>query len=127
MTGTIPSPNCKLCDEETVEDLEHALFQCSFNSGTGTLLRRSLSSLAPRISALQILTLSLDVDLTDEFPCVWLISHTLFFIWSSRVEKKLIRLFQIRADLEARASLLRETRVEENTAKIENLIKLCFD
>ena len=125
--NTTPSPNCKLCDEETVEDLEHALLQCSFNSGIGTLLRRSLSSLAPRISALQILTLSLDVPPTDEFPCVWLISHTLFLIWSCRVEKKRIRLFQIRADLEARASLLRETRVEENTAKIENLIKLCFD
>ena len=125
--NTTPSPNCKLCNDEVIEDLEHAFFYCNFNSDTGTLLRRSISSLVPSISASQILTLTLEVDPVDEFPCVWLISHTLFFIWSGRVEKKRIRLFQIRADLEARASLLRKTRFEEISKKIENLIQVCFD
>ena len=122
-----PSPNCQLCQEEVVENLHHAFFNCSFNSNAGEILRRCLSALMPRLTFNQILNFDMDLDPSDEFPCVWIASHFLYNIWSSRLEKKRVRLFAIRADLEARATLLRETRFKENSAKVDEIIQLCFE
>ena len=80
----------------------------------------------PGVSTSKVLTLDLGVESTDELPAIWLISHFLPSIWSSRSEKKRIRLFTIRADLEARASLLRESRFKSERTKIVELIQSCF-
>ena len=124
---TTPSPNCKHCQDQVPEDLAHAFFGCNFNSNAGTLLLRSLSSLVPGITAPQILCLSVPVDISDELPVVWLISNFLNIIWINRVEKKRVQLFQTRAELEARTTLLRETRFSEYISKILNLIQVAFE
>jgi hypothetical protein len=120
------SSHCQLCQEEIVEDLQHAFFLCSFNANAGNQLLGCLTNIMPRITSSQILLLNLDIEEADEFPVVWLIGHFLFNIWSSRLAKKRIRLYMIRADLEARASLLSETRFKNYGLKIGDLIQLCF-
>ena len=121
------SPNCQLCDEETLENQQHAFFQCSFNANAGASLLRGLSGLVPGITSDQVLLLDIEPEAADdEHPAVWLVGHYLSSIWASRVAKKAIRLYSIRTDLEARASLLSETRFNNCGAKTKNLIQLCF-
>ena len=121
------SPTCQLCQENTVEDLHHAFFSCSFNSSAGFHLNRSLSSMIPDITGQKILQLDVETEPDDEFAVVWLISHFLYLIWSSRVEKKKVALYAVRADLEARANLLRETRYQSSYNKLQELLQLCFN
>ena len=121
------SPICQLCQENSVEDLHHAFFSCSFNSNAGSLLTRSLSSLIARVTDKKILLLDIDIEPEDEFPAVWLISHFLHYIWSSRVEKRKVKLYAVRADLEARASLLRETRYQISFNRLQELLQICFN
>ena len=124
---TTSSPHCQLCQDGVVEDLQHAFFSCSFNATTGEVLSRCLSTLIPRITRSRILVLDFDLEPSEELPVVWLASHFLFNIWSSRVEKKKARLYAVRADLEARANLLRETRFQNVATKIGELIQICFE
>ena len=124
---TTPSPHCQLCQDGVVEDLQHAFFSCSFNANTGEVLRRCLSTLMPRLTRSQILVLNFDLEPSEELPAVWLASHFLFNIWSSRVDKKKARLYAVRADLEARANLLRETRFQNDALRIGELIQNCFE
>ena len=81
----------------------------------------------PRLTRSQILVLNFNLEPSEELPAVWLASHFLSNIWSCRVEKKKVRLYAVRADLEARASLLRETRFKNDALKIEELIQICFE
>ena len=101
---------CQLCTATQEENLEHALLNCEFNNGAGTILMKFLKKYMPRLTSSQALLLALDVDASLEFPVVWVISNFLSNIWNFRSEKKQVRLYKIRADLESRASLLRETR-----------------
>ena len=121
------SPNCQLCQEETREDQQHAFFNCSFNANAGAALLSGLSHLVPGITSHQILLLDFNIgDSDDEHPAVWLIGHFLSLLWACRVAKKAVRLFVIRSDLEARASLLSETRFNNCGMRIRNLIEFCF-
>jgi hypothetical protein len=127
ITRNQTSSNCQLCQEEVVENQQHAFFSCSFNANAGNLLLRGLSNLLPTITSNRILLLDLDIKAADdEHPVVWLIGHFLSNIWASRISKKAVRLYTIRADLEARASLLSETRFNNYGLKIKDLINLCF-
>ena len=49
---------------------------------------------------------------------VWLISTTLMFLWSVRISKKNCRMFEVRADLEARINFLRRGKRFQNEAVI---------
>ena len=48
-------------------------------------------------------------------------------VWNNRLEKKQVRLYTIRADLEARASLLRETRHSTDLEIISELLQTYFN
>ena len=78
------SPICKLCPDQTVEDLSHALLSCSYNGVVSTALMNTLSILQPNISKSEILTLHFDVDKQMELPVVWLTCNVLHKIWDSR-------------------------------------------
>ena len=121
------SPNCQLCQEETREDQHYTFFNCSFNANAGAALLSGLSHLVPGITCHQILLLDFNIgDSDDERPAVWLIGNFLSLLWTCRVAKKAVRLFVIRSDLEARASLLSETRFNNCGMRIRNLIEFCF-
>ena len=93
---------------------------------SGNLLVYGVSVMVPNITSNQVLRLELDVEATKELPLVLMIGHTLESIWSRRMKKIQIRPFLIRSDLEARASLLRETRFSNVAVLLMEIIQLCF-
>ena len=119
-------PLCKLCQDQLVEDQPHAFFLCDANNQANQSLLSSLSPTIPNITIRQILLLDFQLDEPDEFPVVWLVGNFLLTMWNLRVTKKQARLFSIRSDLEARASLLRKTRYGTHLDKIKVLLQLGF-
>ena len=120
---TPTSPLCKLCQDQLVEDQMHAFFHCKNNSNASKALLSSINSILPNTTPRQVLLLEFHPEESQEFAVVWTIGHFLQLVWTSRVQKKQVRLYTIRAELEARASLLRETRHRENLEKINEMIK----
>ena len=116
------SPLCKLCNDQLPEDQQHALFYCTYNSNTSSALINSISTILPNITTRQLLLLDIEPNEANEFPVVWIVGNFLNLVWSSRVEKRQVRLYTIRADLEARASLLRETRFSKYLELINELL-----
>ena len=58
----------------------------------------------------------------DEYPVVWFLAVTWTNIWDSRRIGRRPELYRIRADLEAKVSLLRKTRYSESAGKIDQMI-----
>ena len=99
---------------------------CQFNQNVGNLLLYGVSVIIPNITSNQVLRLELDIKATRELPLVLMIGHALESIWSHRMKKIQIQPFLIRSDLEARASLLRETRFRNAAVLLMEIIQQCF-
>ena len=56
------------------------------------------------------------------FPVIWLLTTVFPLVWQLRQAKKSIKLFNIRADVEARVNLLRNTRLKDAARQIEELL-----
>jgi hypothetical protein len=120
-------PQCKLCHDQLSEDQLHALFYCTYNNNTSTALINSISTILPNITTRQLLLLDLELDDEKQFPVVWMVGNFLELVWSSRIEKRQVRLYTIRADLEARASLLKETRHSTHLEMITEMLQNNFN
>ena len=92
----------------------------------GVHLLNFVSFFIPQISTNQNLHLNLDLEPSEEFSFIWFTGHFLQNIWKARLEKKQVQLFTIRADLEARASILSETRFSNEAVLIREMIQHCF-
>ena len=90
--------------------ISHALFKCSSNFGTGTVLLHGLQRYIPNITEADVLTLNFDSNEDLDFPLVWCTATFLSSLWQLRADKKRVELIKIRTDLEAQVSLLRESR-----------------
>ena len=64
----------------------------------------------PGITPSQVLRLELHVDQSIETPIVWIVAQLLMNIWEARVKGKMADLFRTRSELESKVNLLRETR-----------------
>ena len=120
-TSVIVDGKCRLCDLNVMEDLEHALIRCPGNQGVGQTLLHCL----PPGNGLQgqdVLQLQLDVDEPLQLPVVWFLAAAWLSLWESRRRGKRPELYKVRADLEAKVSLLRETRHAEAAGRITLLI-----
>ena len=118
------SPTCNLCTESTPEDAEHALLKCSYNAGTGQALLTTLVNYVPDITNEKLLYLQFPgLTESEELPLVFFTSAILLDIWSRRMKKTKITPYDIRATLEARCLLLRETRFSGNFEVIKELLK----
>ena len=106
------------CDEEVAEDLEHALLICNYNNGVGQALLTAVNEYLPVSPTNSQAILRLDLP----GPIITFISSILLDIWESRLSNSRITLFDTRTNLEARCSLLRETRFEEAVPKFTELI-----
>ena len=117
------SPHCNHCRAENpvVESLSHALFECPSNQGTGNVLLYGLQKYVPRITQQDVLKLNFEVDEDLDFPIVWCTATFLSSLWQLRTEKKRVDLFKIRAELEAKVRLLRESRLTQTTEMILNI------
>ena len=120
------SSSCNLCQDSIPETTEHALLWCGYNHGTGQALLNTLHEVIPSLTPDQLLLLQFP-DLTEaqEVSVVFLTTAWLLEVWTRRTKKVRINLFEIRTSLEARCSMLRETRfgssIQEIIVMMENL------
>ena len=113
---------CTHCNDQLPEDLQHALLFCSYNDGIGLALISALHSKIPDITPAAILRLELKDLPEDSELCTTIFLSTIFKeIWDKRLSKSRIRLYDIRATLEARCLLLRETRFRNQLATLSEL------
>ena len=112
-----------LCHVES-EDLSHAFFTCQRTSVAGHALLGYLQSRLPQLTTEEVLRLELGqgLDEVDLLASVYLLTVGLKYIWDSRVEKKAIYLYKMRAEIEARISILRRTRYMESGNKMLEMI-----
>ena len=69
-----------------------------------------------------VLQLQLDLQDPHELPVVWFLAVAWSSIWESRRLGRRPELYRVRADLEAKVSLLRETRHVEAAEEISSMI-----
>ena len=102
---------CTLCHTEA-EDQIHAFFTCQKSSVTGHALLGYVQAVVPDLSPEAALRLELGQDLSevDQLAVVYLLSTGMKYIWEARVQKKAVSLFKMRAEVEAKISILRRTR-----------------
>ena len=113
---------CKLCVHNAEEDILHALVRCTGNQGVGQAVLQCLPHDAG-VDEYKALRLQLDLEESLEYPTVWFLAVAWKCIWESRMVGKRPELYKVRADLEAKVSLLRETsRLSEASEKITSMI-----
>merc|ERR1711947_16799 len=122
--GTTPV-TYTLCSSSCPETLEHAFLSCAYNAGTGQALITTLQRVLPSLTADQLLLLQfVDLTETQELPLVFFSTAFLLEVWNRRVKKGRIGIYDIRSTLEARCSLLRETRYQNCYECVMELVKL---
>ena len=114
---------CLLCRLDT-EDLVHSFFDCTRNQGVGLALLGCVQQIIPDLSSEAAVLLDFGCSLPeDERLAVQCILITgLKYIWETRVAKKVLTLHRMRAEIEARVSIIRKTRFENSAIICEELI-----
>ena len=110
------SAKCKSigCPGVENEDLGHALIRCPGNMGVGRTIMDRVQSFVPNMTDEMALRLQFETDESLEMPIVWVLAVSWMNIWDLRQSGKRPQLYNIRSDLEAKISLLRETRRHAN-------------
>ena len=105
---------CLLCHDE-IEDQLHAFFTCQHSSVAGHALLGYLQGAVQGLTPEASLRLELDPSLNEkeELATICVLSTGLKYIWETRLLKKQISTFRMRAELEAKISILRKTRHKE--------------
>ena len=75
-------------------------------------------------SAQKLLRLEFQVDGPKEMPLVWILAHTLLYMWGVRLGGKAVTLFLTRAQLESKINILRETRYRDEHLIITEMFDL---
>ena len=120
---TPSTPNiCKLCQDTAVEDQFHALFQCDFNREVSHALVQPLLTYDNSITPEKLLKLEFSCSEESELPIVWYVASCLMNMWNFRASGKRVRLYTIRAEVESRVALLRETRYRDSAATIQEIL-----
>ena len=120
------NPDCQLCgtpQTRTPETLDHALYTCEANQGLPAKLLATLQRYQPGVVQRSVLTLDLELEPSLELPFMWVIGSCLSSIWTQR-ENRRVDLAKIRANLEARCRLLRESKAKtwENASTLTEAI-----
>lgn len=116
-TSPTISGMCKLCQSGMMEDQVHALIRCPGNQGIGEGVLQCLPEHDEGDDQLALL-LQHKLDQSHELPVVWFLAEAWRTIWESRTAGKRPELYKVRADLEAKVSLLRETRRHREASEI---------
>ena len=95
----------------------------SSNMEVGTLLLSMVRLHDPAVTPHKLLRLEFNCDGEDEMPLVWVLSHTLLFMWSTRLGGKIVNQILTRAVLESKISILRETRYNNEHEIIKDLVE----
>ena len=104
------------------EDIPHALVLCGQNDGVGARLMACLRNCVPNLEVEAALRLEFDVAEEMELPLVWLVGTVGQAVWKLRADKSRVNLYEIRSQLEAKISLLRETRFESSAIILDQFV-----
>ena len=99
----------------------HAFFTCPHSSRAGLALLGWVQVVDGQLLPEDPLTLNLNTDFPPhvELVAVFMVATDLKFMWESRVAKKILTPFLLRAEIEAKISLMRRT-ILTNIATIIN-------
>ena len=118
------SSTCRLCLQDSTEDLLHSFFLCPFNHDFGMIVVENLLPYDRSLTPAKLLQLDINLEDEDmEHPAVWYTAANLFHIWECRVSGKRAKLYTIRSEVESRVALLRETRFRESAEKIMQIMQ----
>ena len=116
------APQCTLCRNNSMEDLIHSFFNCTFNHEAGLALADVLQEQLPYCTNEEILRLEFgEMEEGIEFPVVWFTAAFLLAIWERRSSNQKVRTYEIRAEIEGKISLLRKTRYSQHVEKLISL------
>ena len=117
------SATCTHCNDLVNEDIKHALLHCQYNTGVGLSLLSAVQNLSPATTPASLLRLAFDdIPEDSELSIITFVSICLMEIWDRRFHKTKIRLYDIRATLEVRCLLLRETRFSSQLSIFGDLL-----
>ena len=114
-------PLCKLCWTNAIEDLNHALVDCAANNQLGRKIFDCITPVEINVHQ-QALLLQMEITPSNELPVVWFLAVAWMNIWSTRKSTRRLEYYKVRADLEAKVSLLRETRFSISAARVGEFI-----
>ena len=77
----------------------------------------------PAATPQKLLRLEFQCNADDEMPLVWVLSHTLLYMWSTRLGGKIVNRVLTRAVLESKISILRETRFSNEHEIIKEIVE----
>ena len=114
---------CQQCQLE-VEDLLHAFFLCQKSMVAGHALLGYVQHCVPGLSPEEALRLELGQNLedADQLATVCVLATGLMYIWTTRTQKKVITLYKMRAEIEAKITILRKTRYWASGLKMLEMI-----
>ena len=116
---------CLLCRLES-EDLVHSFFDCSKNMLVGLALlgcvQQILPDLSPQAAVLLDFGCILPVEENLALQCI--LATGMKYIWEARLAKKVVYKFKMRAEIEARISILRKTRYQSSASLMAELIRM---
>ena len=118
----ITNPLCDLCNLNTTETLHHALLQCPNNSSSGNFLLNCMQVISPALQSEQILLFNFDIQQDMKLPVMYIFSSILFQTWSCRKARRPCNMPSIRATLEAGVQILRKSRHQKASEKIEEIL-----
>ena len=116
-----PLPGFCLMCRISNENLLHCFFECPKSMVVGLTLLGYVQHVIPNLSPEAALLLDFQHSTTPEeslAACV-MISTGLKYIWETRVNKKVVYTHCMRAEIEARVSILRRTRFQPSAQIIE--------
>ena len=122
--GSENGGRCKLCNDE-IEDILHAMFNCPHNLVSGNALLGYLQVATPGLTQEGALKLELEASLNDDgvLASLCVLSTSLKFIWENRVLKKQVPLHMMRAEIEAKISILRKSRHSNAAVIMEEMLQ----
>ena len=100
-------------------------FDCPNNLAAGLLLG-CVQQVCPGLSPDAAVRLELGVDVDDDTGLVALciLSTGLKFIWETRLEKKVVVTHRMRAEVEAKVSILWRTRFRRSADRVAELLEI---
>ena len=114
---------CLLCRVEA-EGLVHAFFDCTKNMQVGLALLGCVQQLVPDLSTDAAVLVDFGCVLPEEenlaIQCILITG--LRYIWETRLAKKVVTTFRMRAEIEAKVSILRKTRYQASAVIMAELL-----
>ena len=125
--GTISSPICKMQGCLDVGSLDHELLHCNKNDGAGHKLLVCLQQYVPGIEAGAVLRLDHGaVGHEHSLPLTLLTAIVLSTVWKEREAGTPVRCYKVRAELEQYINLLRNSRLRNTAAVLDDMSQLMF-